>query len=63
MLTSCPVCTYAHAGLHCPNPACEANPSVTEAQKARWRAENDKRKAEEAERERIRQIRKRAMSY
>jgi hypothetical protein len=58
-LRTCPSCHYAHEGEHCPNPACFANPSVSETQKARWTAEREKREAEEAERQRIRDIRRR----
>lgn len=57
----CQVCTYpARSGDCCDNPGCEANPRVNQAQKDAWRAERDKRAAEEAERERVRQIRRRA---
>lgn len=57
----CGVCTYpARNDAHCDNPGCEANPSVTQKQKDAWRAERDKRAAEEAERQRLRKIRRSA---
>lgn len=59
MLTTCPTCTYAHEGDHCTNPACFANPSVSDEQKRNWIELNERLAAEEAERERIRQIRRR----
>lgn len=55
----CPTCTYSHEGAACSNPGCEANPSVTPAQKQLWREERERRAAEEAERERILAIRRR----
>lgn len=56
----CPTCTYpSHLPDRCDNPGCEANPGVSETQKAEWRAARLKRAAEEAERERIREIRRR----
>lgn len=56
----CEVCTYPdRSGTCCDNPGCEANPSVSAEQKTRWKAERDKRAAEDAERERIRRIRRR----
>jgi hypothetical protein len=56
----CQVCTYpARNAACCDNPGCEANPSVGQAQKDAWRAERDKRAAEEAEREWLRQLRRR----
>lgn len=55
----CDVCTYPSNRACCDNPGCEANPSVSAAQKAAWKAERDRRAAQEAERERIRQIRRR----
>lgn len=58
-LTTCSTCHYAHEGPSCPNPACFANPSVSEVQKARWTERNERLAAEEAERERIRSIRRR----
>lgn len=61
-LTTCPTCSYAHEGDSCTNPACFANPSVTDAQKQRWTEERERREADEAERERIRQIRRRMAS-
>ena len=60
-MTECPTCRYPHDGPHCPNPGCYANPSVTQAQKDIWDARRAKEAAEEAERERIRQIRRRMM--
>lgn len=55
----CEVCCYPFSEGFCRNPGCEANPDVSQAQKDHWRAERDKKTAEEAERERIRQIRRR----
>lgn len=59
MLKTCPTCTYAYEGDSCTNPACFANPSVTDEQKRAWTERNERLAAEEAERERIRQIRRR----
>lgn len=56
----CQVCTYPFSEGVCRNPGCEANPDVSQAQKDCWRAERDKRAAEEAERERIRRIRRKS---
>jgi hypothetical protein len=55
----CEVCNYpAHYATDaCDNPACMANPSVPEEIKARRRAEQAKRKADEAERARLRALR------
>lgn len=58
----CPTCRYPHKGDHCSNPGCEANPSVSESTKKGWRADREKRAADEAERNRIRDIRSRAMA-
>jgi hypothetical protein len=58
-IKTCPTCHYAHDSEHCPNPACFANPSVTDAQKARWTERNERLAAEEAERQRIAAIRRR----
>ena len=55
----CSECAYPFPEGRCCNPGCEANPSVSQAQKDRWRAERDKRFADDAERERIRRIRRR----
>lgn len=57
----CDVCTYPafQRTDACDNPACVANPSVSESQKNRWRAEREKYEAEEAERDRVRKIRNR----
>lgn len=54
----CPSCCYPHESAHCPNPACRANSSVTAKQIAHWDAEAKRRNDEEAERERVRQIRR-----
>lgn len=60
----CEVCTYPSFRRHdaCDNPACFANPSVSQRQKDKWRAERDKRDAEESERKRLRNIRRRMIS-
>lgn len=58
----CAVCCYpANNETQCSNPGCIGNPSVTQKQKDAWKTEIDKRNAEEAERERIRGIRRRMM--
>lgn len=55
----CPRCTYpSRLPDRCDNPGCEANPGVTQSRKDKWRAEHEKRKTEEEERERIRQVRR-----
>ena len=60
----CEICTYpALRGDACDNPACPANPSVSQHQKDRWEAEVDRRRAECAERERLRGIRRRAGAH
>ena len=58
-IKTCPTCHYAHVGDHCPNPACFANPSVSDEQKARWTERNERLAAEEADRRRIADIRRR----
>lgn len=58
-LKTCPDCGYPHAGEDCDNPACFANPRVSDAQKAAWRERNERLKAEEAEHQRIADIRRR----
>ena len=58
-LIVCPECGYPHGGPSCPNPACFANPHVSEQQKDAWRERNTRLKAEEAERQRIVGIRRR----
>lgn len=59
----CSVCCYPSRRASCDNPGCEANPDVTAAQKERWREERDKRATQEAEWERMRRIRRRAMGW
>lgn len=59
----CETCTYPFPEGVCRNPTCEANPSVTQAQKDAWKAARDKAAADEAERERWRQVRRRAMGW
>lgn len=54
----CAACAYPFPEGVCRNPGCEANPDVTQTQKDRWRAERDRRAAEEAERIRMRRIRR-----
>lgn len=59
-MTTCNTCGYPpRHGPECDNPACVANPCVSDAQKARWQAEAARRAADEAERRRIRDIRRR----
>jgi hypothetical protein len=59
----CTMCTYpSHLQDACDNPGCEANPRVSETQKVAWRAERERRAAQEAERARIRAIRARMRS-
>lgn len=55
----CTSCGHPHKPEACDNPACYANPSISEERKAVWRAETKRRDVEEAERERIRKIRRR----
>jgi len=55
-LTQCSECSYPYAGDGCTNPACYANPKVSDATKAIGRERDAIRKAEEAERQRIRDI-------
>jgi hypothetical protein len=60
----CETCCYpSRLSTACDNPGCYANPCVSDRQRAAWRAEAERRAAEEAERERIRQIRRRAMGW
>jgi hypothetical protein len=62
---TCPACGYPHAAPACDNPACEANPRVTQAQKDYWATERAKRAAraaEDAERQRARDIHRRMMT-
>lgn len=59
----CAACTYPFPEGFCRNPGCEANPDVTQSQKDRWRAEREKRDAEESERKRINRIRRRFCSF
>lgn len=56
---TCGTCGYPHDQDACPNPACDACPDVSDAAKAARRARHDQAVAEEAERERIRTIRRR----
>lgn len=53
----CKACGYPHSEAFCDNPGCVENPTVPEFMKARWREDKARREAEEAEWERIRQIR------
>lgn len=58
----CRECTYpSRLPDVCDNPRCFANPTISQATKEVWRAEHERRQTEEAERERFRQIRRRAM--
>lgn len=58
----CEACWYPSRLLDaCDNPGCEANPSVSQRQKDAWKADRDRRAAEEAERERVRRIRRRTL--
>ena len=60
----CTTCTYpSRLSDACDNPRCTANPTVPQYLKDQWAAEHAKAVAEEAERERIRQIRRRAMGW
>jgi len=60
----CPACTYpSRRDGSCDNPVCGANPDVTQSQKDAWQAATEKRRADEAERERLRQIRLRAGAH
>lgn len=58
---SCPVCQYpSRLAAACDNPGCVANPCVSQEQKDRWLAARERREADEAERQRVRDIRRRA---
>jgi len=63
-LTVCATCSYPHEddGQGCPNPACFANPSMTDDTKQRHLDEGARRKEEEDERAKFRRIRERAMA-
>ena len=58
-LTICEACSYPYRLCEgsCTNPACDANPRVPEQVKEQRRAARAKRQAEEAARQRIRDIR------
>ncbi len=62
-LVACDTCGYPHFdnGMGCPNPACFANPSMTRAKKDRMIAERNSVWYDKNERERIHQIRVKAM--
>jgi hypothetical protein len=55
----CAVCTYPSRRATCDNPRCTGNPGISQVTKDKWIAEHDRAVAQEAERERIRQIRRR----
>jgi len=55
---NCPTCKYPLTGETCGNPGCKANPDIPEDIIARWEAEEARKRADEAERERIRKIRR-----
>ena len=58
----CETCWYpSRLPTACDNPGCEANPSVSQSQKDAWKADRDRLAAEEAERERVRRIRRRTL--
>lgn len=59
-MKNCPKCHYPSEGA-CTNPACLANPSLSEERKAMMRASAEKRREEEAEREMLRRARQSAM--
>lgn len=50
-MTICPQCSYPHETPACPNPACLANPSLTEAHKAKLVANREAYVEQERERE------------
>ncbi len=47
----CPTCNYPHETEHCPNPACPANPALSDEVKARIAERHERHLAEVAERE------------
>lgn len=58
-LIVCPSCSYPHRkDCSCPNPACYANPNVSDEVKAGWRARDERLAAESAERDRLAKIRR-----
>lgn len=61
MTFTCETCCYPsmRSLTACDNPGCVANPSVSAKQKSEWQSAIDRRNAEDAERERIRGIRRR----
>lgn len=56
----CSVCTYPYWGLGCDNPACIANPTMTDDRRWELYDANQRRLVEEAERQRWAAIRDRA---
>jgi hypothetical protein len=56
-LTNCPACEYPHYGRHCTNPACYANPGVSDATKTAWAIRDGVLTAEATERDRVARIR------
>ncbi len=64
-METCNQCGYPPraAGDACDNPACFANPNVSERQKAAWRESNRRIKEDQQERQRIADIRKRMGTY
>ncbi len=64
-LVTCDMCGYAYerpnSNMRCSNPACFANPEMTEATKSRVLAEHAKRTAAEADRKQVHQTRVRTM--
>ncbi len=58
----CEACAYpSRLPDRCDNPGCEANPSVSAAQKAAWQEARDRIAAADVERARIAGIRRRMM--
>lgn len=55
----CMGCGYPQEGDACGNPRCFENPTVSQATKDKWRAEQERARTEEAERRRIAEIRAR----
>lgn len=61
-LKECSSCHYPHKGEHCENPGCEANPHSNKEALAKQKADAEQRRAEDAERARINEIRNRALA-
>jgi hypothetical protein len=56
-LTVCQTCDYPHCGPSCTNPACYANPLVSNATKTAWAIRDRLMTTEAIERDRMSRIR------